>query len=446
MMSKCTKTRRMLGLLACLLAVQAAYGEELAREAAAEPEETALLTTARCGKHGRSCGSKCPDRGSSYRFMVYNIEDLRTEEISAVLAGDTSERSQMVRDAATMIAVVNPDVLFVQELEYDGFEHHVGPVPPTSADNLGKVISQIQSELGREGVKYSTFQKPSNTGTPSGFDLDKSREVNLMPGNAGYARDSFGFGMFRGQYGMAVLVRDPVFFNTATARTFQTFRWADMPGALFPMGDGTKVPLHQPWFTPEEVEVYRLSSKSHWDVPVVFPDGTEIRVWASHPTPPIFDGPEDLNGKRSNDEVRFWAEYLSGVPWIYDDEGKRGGANISGAAVNETKAIIMGDLNNDPLQGDNHNDPIGHWLFNHPLLQAYTPKSKTPGECSPRAEVTHLGGCLRLDYLVPTTALKVVQGGVLQGMADLPCDVDAKGLKLNFEASDHSSLWADLQV
>lgn len=351
----------------------------------------------------------------------------------------------MVWDAAELIATVNPDVLFVQELEYDGFEQHEGPAPPRSAENLGELISHAQCKLGRRGVKYTAFQKPSNTGIPSGFDFNKDGKVDLTPGSGSYAGDCFGFGNFRGQYGMAVLVKDPVSINHTSARTFQTFVWARMPGALFPMGDGDKVPLEQPWFRGDEVRQYRLSSKSHWDVPVVFPDGTEIRVWASHPTPPIFDGPEDLNGKRSHDEVRFWAEYLSGARWIYDDEGHHGGANISGAALDDTKAIIMGDLNNDPVQGDSHLDPIGHWLFNHPLLQSYTPTSKTPGECT-RAEVTHPGGCLRLDYLLPTKALTVVQGGVLQGKADLPSDVNAQGVELNFAASDHLSVWVDLKA
>ena len=31
----------------------------------------------------------------------------------------------------------------------------------------------------------------------------------------------------------------------------------------------------------------------------------------SHPTPPAFDGPEDRNGRRNHDEIRFWSDYLT---------------------------------------------------------------------------------------------------------------------------------------
>ena len=60
----------------------------------------------------------------------------------------------------------------------------------------------------------------------------------------------------------------------------------------------------------EELEVVRLSSKSHWDVPVKV-GGHTVHVLASHPTPPTFDGEEDRNGRRNHDEIRFWADYVS---------------------------------------------------------------------------------------------------------------------------------------
>ncbi len=44
-----------------------------------------------------------------------------------------------------------------------------------------------------------------------------------------------------------------------------------------------------------DLEAARLSSKSHWDVPINV-NGRVLHVLASHPTPPVFDGPEDRNG------------------------------------------------------------------------------------------------------------------------------------------------------
>ena len=63
------------------------------------------------------------------------------------------------------------------------------------------------------------------------------------------------------------------------------------------------------WYSPEVLRSLRLSSKSHWDLPVRIGRRT-VHVLASHPTPPTFDGPEDRNGTRNHDEIRFWAEYV----------------------------------------------------------------------------------------------------------------------------------------
>ena len=75
------------------------------------------------------------------------------------------------------------------------------------------------------------------------------------------AGDSHGFGRFEGQFGMVVLSRYEIVVDDV--RTFRTFRWKDMPGARLPARlDGT------PFYSDEALEVLRLSSKSHWDVPV----------------------------------------------------------------------------------------------------------------------------------------------------------------------------------
>ena len=90
-----------------------------------------------------------------------------------------------------------------------------------------------------------------------------------------------------------------------------------MPGNLIPT----------PFYSPDEVEILRLSSKSHWDVPIRIGKKT-VHFLVSHPTPPVFDGPEDRNGRRNNDEIRFWADYITpgtSSGYIYDDEGVRGG-------------------------------------------------------------------------------------------------------------------------
>ncbi len=61
------------------------------------------------------------------------------------------------------------------------------------------------------------------------------------------------------------------------------------------------------WYTPAELAVLPLSSKNHWDVPVRVGKRT-VHLLISHPTPPAFDGPEDRNGLRNHDEIRFWSD------------------------------------------------------------------------------------------------------------------------------------------
>ena len=84
-----------------------------------------------------------------------------------------------------------------------------------------------------------------------------------------------------------------------------------MPGALLPDDPATPAPAD--WYSPEELAVFRLSSKSHWDLPIDI-DGRTVHFLVSHPTPPVFDGPEDRNGTRNFDEIRFWADYVTPGP------------------------------------------------------------------------------------------------------------------------------------
>jgi hypothetical protein len=55
-----------------------------------------------------------------------------------------------------------------------------------------------------------------------------------------------------------------------------------------------------------------LSSTAHWIVPIRLPDDTEVSIMAFSATPPVFDGPEDVNGLRSRDELWLWEHVLDG--------------------------------------------------------------------------------------------------------------------------------------
>ena len=80
--------------------------------------------------------------------------------------------------------------------------------------------------VGQNGAEPVTFEytyvAPSNTGIPSGVDLDNS-------GSVGGPNDAFGFGFFPGQFGMAFLSRYPI----KDVRTFQAFRWVFTRSIVF---------------------------------------------------------------------------------------------------------------------------------------------------------------------------------------------------------------------
>jgi len=190
---------------------------------------------------------------------------------------------------------------------------------------------------GARAINYRhRYVAPSNTGIPSGFDLDNN-------GSVGGPNDALGFGAFPGQFGMAVFSKHPI--NRGAIRTFQRFRWKDMPGALLP--DRASTPEPRDSYSREELEIFRLSSKSHWDVPIRIGDDT-VHFLTSHPTPPVFDGPEDRNGRRNHDEIRLFADYITPGRgrYLYDDRGRRGGLSPSAPFV------IAGDQNADPFDGE----------------------------------------------------------------------------------------------
>ena len=285
------------------------------------------------------------------RFATFNASLNRN--LDGQLMSDLSVPGNAQADAvAEIIQRVNPDVLLLNEFDYDengvalqGFLDNYLAVPHGDAAPI---------------TDYDyTFIAESNTGIHSGHDLNRDGIIDTVPGpfDFNYANDAFGFGWFPGQFGMAVLSRYPI--DDAAIRTFQTFLWRDMPGALLP--DDLATPEPADWYSPEELDVFRLSSKSHWDLPIDI-DGRTVHFLVSHPTPPVFDDPvSDYNGRRNHDEIRFWADYIDPARsgYIYDDNGNHGGLH------GRDRFVIAGDQNSDPLDGDSIPGSIQQ-LLDHP--------------------------------------------------------------------------------
>jgi predicted extracellular nuclease len=368
------------------------------------------------------------------RFATFNAS------LNRFNAGDLATELSVPGSAqpATIAEIIQrnrPDVVLINEFDYDadgvaaeGFQDNYLAVPQNGASPI---------------VYPYRYVAPSNTGVPSGFDLDNF-------GGVGGPNDAFGFGFFEGQYAFVVYSMYPIDFGKI--RTFQNFLWKDMPGALLPeYDDGT------PWFTDEELDVVRLSSKNHVDVPIRV-DGDTIHFLVSHPTPPVFDGDEDRNGKRNYDEIRFWADYVNGgktAEYIYDDAGMTGGLN------GQTKFVIAGDLNSDPLDGDSI-PGSAQQLLDHPNVNdSMTPSSLGgPEQAALQGGINddHLGdpafdtadfadwtpGNLRADYVLPRNNMTIAASGVFWPEESNPL-FPLVGT-FPFPSSDHRLVWIDIDM
>ncbi|WP_416377480.1 endonuclease/exonuclease/phosphatase family protein [Arthrobacter sp. JZ12] len=370
------------------------------------------------------------------RFATYNASLNRSVE-GALVADLSTGTNEQARNIAEVIQINNPDVVLLNEFDYDA---------EFRAANLFRANYLEVSQNGKAPVSYPyVYTAPSNTGVDSGMDLNND-------GTVGGPDDAFGFGEFEGQYGMVLYSKYPI--DTEKVRTFQTFLWKDMPGALLP--DDPATPDGDDWFSDEELAAVRLSSKSHWDVPVTIGNST-VHVLASHPTPPVFDGEEDRNGRRNSDEIRFWADYIRGgkhASYIYDDDGGRGGLE------RRAEFVVMGDLNSDPLDGDSRPGSIAQ-LLELKELRDPQPSAEGAAEASTlqgRVNLEHrsdpamdtadfedvAAGNIRVDYVLPSRGLKVRDSAIFWPRAGTPGS-ELTGI-FPFPTSDHRLVYVDVEV
>jgi Endonuclease/Exonuclease/phosphatase family/Bacterial Ig domain len=375
--------------------------------------------------------SSVPEGG--FRVATFNASLNRAAE--GELVDDlTTPDDQQAANVAAILQHTRPDVVLLNEFDY---------VEGGAAVDLFRTNYLLLSQNGAQPIDYPyLFIAPSNTGIPSGLDLDND-------GTVGGANDAFGFGDFPGQYGMVVLSRFPIVEDQV--RTFQNLLWSSMPGARLPDDPATPEPAD--WYSPDELAVLRLSSKSHWDVPIDVA-GQIVHILASHPTPPVFDGPEDRNGMRNADEIGFWADYVAGsdTGWIIDDAGVSGGLPV------DAEFVIVGDLNSDPLDGDSLAGATDQVLALD-RVQDPAPTSEGAVEAAvaqglqngiqagdPALDTADFPddtpGNLRVDYVLPSDGFTLVDAGVFWPATD-----DELSRLVTIEplaSSDHRLVWVDL--
>lgn len=402
------------------------------------PAFSALIALLATGMLATACTSTTattmhPTPATPLRVATYNVslyDEAGGGVIRRLEAGDDGARK-----VAAVLQRLRPDLVLLNEFDYDP--------DGRAADLFQQRYLEVAQAGGGDALHYPhRYFAPVNTGEPSGLDLDGNGSIGGTGRDRG--NDAWGYGLHSGQYGMLVLSRHPI--EREAVRSFRLLRWSAMPDALRPYH-----PTQRHHFHRDEVwQQLRLSSKSHWDVPVRTPLG-RLHFLVSHPTPPVFDGPEDRNGARNADELRLWREYLDDDPadraWLCDDDGRCGGL-----AAGE-RFVIAGDLNNDPNDGDGRHDAI-RALIDHPrVLRHPAPRSEgaaIAARAAGGANAAHLGdpaedtgdfgpkvGNLRLDYVLPSIGLRRHDGGVFW---PAPGSADAAIA----HASDHHAVWVDL--
>jgi hypothetical protein len=359
--------------------------------------------------------------GQSVRFATFNIKELSADKLSQTDAEGRGISPQLCR-AAEIVQRVRPDVLLINEIDFDIETRN-------NAVLFAKRYLGV-SQSGQEPIEYAyVFFEPVNTGVPTGLDLSND-------GSTAGPEDAFGFGNYPGQYGMALFSRFPI--DAAGARTFSRLLWKDVPGNLMPDGREGK----PAWYSPEEAAIFRLSSKSHWDVPLRIGSNT-VHVLCAHPTPPIFDGPEDRNGRRTFDEIRLLADYIQGgerASYIVDDRGNRGSLN-PGALF-----VVLGDMNADPTKDKAlYGRTAISQLLELPRVHdpAPTHMGGQPGEAKAAPDWARSKTCNfgRIDYVLPSVEMKVIGAGVFWPAEEDPLSQLVSGPDAS---SDHHLVWVDL--
>ncbi len=337
-------------------------------------------------------GQVCAD---AVRLAVFNVE-LQRDGPGLLLRDVQSGKDPQVNLTAGIIRTAHPDVILLL-----GFDH----------DAEGRTIAAYRDNLaqgaGSSALSYPYIYSPAqNAGVDSGHDLDGD---GLLRGPA----DAFGYGEFRGHGGMALLSRFPL----RAPQDFSKTLWRDLPDADLPVhADGTPYP------SGPARQIMRLSLHGHWDVAVDLPDGRRIHVLASYSSPPVFDGPEDINGKRNHDELLFWDQYLAGHGFV-NQTGQT--ATFSG----EDYALLAG-LNADPVDGDGagdlFQDMVARNVFTDPKPDSRGARAASVAQGGVNRQ--HRGdaaqdtadwrdevqpGNLRVDYALPSPALTVLDSGVI---------------------------------
>ncbi|PRY74090.1 endonuclease/exonuclease/phosphatase family protein [Marivita geojedonensis] len=261
-----------------------------------------------------------------------------------LLLRDLHVPDQDLLQVAEAIRRADVDVLVLTQIDFDA---------------LGTSLAAL-SDLVSDGHRY-VLPLASNAGRPTGHDIDGD-------GRLGEPEDSHAYGLFPGQKASGILSRFPI--DVERVENFNDLLWRDIPGTNLTDTDAA-------------ADIQRLSAGGHWIVPILI-DGESsdrtLNLLIGHAGAPVFDGPEDRNGRRNLDELRLWTMILDGRlgtglgrPWVF-----------------------MANTNLDPERGEGYRRAMAEFL-SAPLLS-----DPLAGQVSAHWDDP---GPMRVSYLLPSAEL-----------------------------------------
>ena len=266
-----------------------------------------------------------------------------------LLLRDLQNEDEALRGLAAHVREAAPDILVLTKIDFDASDLAVRAFAEAIAPDEYPYVAALRS----------------NEGVPSGFDMDGDTRGNEP-------EDAQGYGRFPGQGALAIISRHPIQQDAAVS--YDDILWSALPGTHMLQSDAG-------W------EVQKLSSGGHWSVPVTIQQTDTslltLSLLIGHSGPPVFDGPEDRNGRRNLDELRLWSQIV---------DGKHG-------LPPSSPSVFMANTNLDPNAGEGYRDAMQDFLasglFQDPL----------PG--LPTAYWQNLDP-MRVSYLLPSTGLDIV--------------------------------------
>ena len=293
-------------------------------------------------------------------------------------------KDAQVQAVTAVIAAAAPDIIALASLDWD---------------QDARALSALQDALVTAGHPMPhRFAAQPNRGVRTGLDLNAN-------GQSHDAEDAHGFAEFTGQHGLAVLSREPI--EATRVRDDSALLWADLPEASLPYPG-------QPDALPD---VLRLSTTAHWVVPVQVTENQTLWLGTYYATAPVFDGPEDRNGRRNGDETAYWVRLLDGDLPPDVPEG----------------LVIAGHANLDPIRGDGDGAMMAA-LLNHPRIQNPAAHQGLPTVDWRRDDLENM----RVSYVLPDTTWRIVDAGIVTP------DAGVATAEVIDTASRHRLVWVDL--